>query len=102
MAASTQFAVLDRWMFTHPASHSRAAHSAIASSTGWHVGRRRGDDPQHLGRGRLLLQRLGQLLVPLLKLLEQARVLDGDDRLVRERLEQARSGRSVNGPDVPL
>ena len=35
---------------------------------------RTGDDAQHLGRGGLLLQRFAQLV-------EEARVLDGDDRL---------------------
>ena len=35
---------------------------------------RTGDDAQHLGRGGLLLQRFAQLV-------EQPRVLDGDDRL---------------------
>ena len=67
----------------------------MASSTALQVGRRRGDDPQHLGRGGLLLQRLGDLAVALLKLgvallqlLEQPGVLDGDDGLVRERLQQ--------------
>ena len=37
---------------------------------------------KHLGRGGLLLQRLAQLAVALLQLLEQPSVLDGDDRLV--------------------
>ena len=59
------------------------------------VRRRGGDDPQHFGGGRLLLQRLGDLTVALLKLGiaplqlgEQAGVLDGDDRLIRERLQE--------------
>ena len=39
------------------------------------------DDPQHLGHRHLPLKRL--LLLP-----EQPRVLNRDDRLVRERLEQ--------------
>ena len=52
------------------------------------IGRRGGDDPQHLGGRRLLLQRLAKLAVALLQLLEQAGVLDGDDGLVRERLQQ--------------
>ena len=39
------------------------------------------DDLQHLGRGGLLLQRLPGLV-------EQAHVLDGDQRLVAERLGQ--------------
>ena len=52
------------------------------------VGRRAGDDPQDLGRGRLLLQRLGHLAVPRLELREQPHVLDRDHRLVGERLQQ--------------
>src|SRR5262249_35429549 len=39
------------------------------------------DDLQHVGGGGLLLQRLAQLV-------EQARVLDGDDGLTRETCEQ--------------
>ena len=43
--------------------------------------RRAGDDLQHLrGRG-LLLQRLGQIVGALAQLVEQPRVLDGDDGL---------------------
>ena len=45
------------------------------------VGRRARDDPQDLGRRRLLLQRL-------FRLVEQPHVLDGDDRLVGEGLEE--------------
>ena len=40
------------------ASQRRAALSTIACRTACEVGRRRGDDPQHLGGGGLLLQRL--------------------------------------------
>ena len=42
---------------------------------------RAGDDPQHLGGRRLLLQRFAQLV-------EQPRVLDGDDGLGGEGFEQ--------------
>ena len=52
------------------------------------VGRRGGDHPQDVGRRGLLLQRLAQLAVALLQLLEEPSVLDGDDRLVRKRLQQ--------------
>ena len=52
------------------------------------IGRRGRDHTQHLGGDRLLLQRLAQLAVALLQFLEQAGVLDGDDGLVRERLQQ--------------
>src|SRR4030095_10106078 len=64
------------------------------------------DDPQHLGSGGLLLQGLADLAVTLLKLgvpplqlLEQPGVLDGDDRLVRERLQQRDLGRGVRFRD---
>jgi hypothetical protein len=53
------------------------------------------DDLQDLGRGDLLLQRLGdpaiallELPIAVLQLLEQPGVLDGDDRLVGESLDQ--------------
>ena len=56
---------------------------------------RAGNDPEDLGHRGLLLQGLGDLAVArlklgvaLLKLLEEAGVLDGDDCLVRECLEQ--------------
>src|SRR5947207_11195917 len=52
------------------------------------VGRRLTDDPQDLGGGGLPLQRFGQLPVPLLQLPEEAGVLDGDDRLIREALQE--------------
>src|SRR6516165_9515535 len=43
---------------------------------------RAADDLEHVGGGRLLLQRLAQLV-------EQARVLDGDDGLIGEAREQS-------------
>ena len=52
------------------------------------IERRTADDFQHLCRGRLLLQRFLQILRPRLHLVEQAHVLDGDDRLVGEGLQQ--------------
>ena len=55
------------------------------------VGRRARDDPQDLAGRRLLLQRLGQLAVPRLELLEQPDVLDGDDAPGRRRSGGARS-----------
>ena len=51
-----------------------------------HVRRRAADDAEHLGRRRLMLQGLAQFCVALLDLLEEADVLDGDDRLVGESL----------------
>ena len=55
---------------------------------GLDVGRRARNHAKDVARRRLLLQRLGDGAVLLLQLLEQAHVLDGDDRLVREGLEQ--------------
>ena len=82
----------------------RARHSGLTEPRGrlddrlehrLEVGRRRRDDPQDFGGRGLLLQRLGDLAVTLLKLgvtllqrLEQPGVLDGDDGLVRERLQE--------------
>ena len=51
-----------------------------------HVRRRAADDAEHLGRCRLMLQRLAQLRVALAEFLEQSHVLDGDDGLVGEGL----------------
>ena len=42
---------------------------------------RAGDDLQHLRRRGLLLQRLGEIVGALAQLVEQPRVLDGDDGL---------------------
>jgi hypothetical protein len=49
---------------------------------------RGGDDAQDLARRGLLLERLGEVVVLGLELLEEPDVLDGDDRLVGEGLEQ--------------
>ena len=48
-----------RWMTASSASQSRAALSTIVVEHRLQIGRRGRDDAQHLGRGRLLLQRLG-------------------------------------------
>ena len=53
-----------------------------------HVRGRAADDAEHLGRCRLMLQRLAQFRVALLQFLEQPHVLDGDHRLVGEGFEQ--------------
>src|SRR5262249_14907246 len=47
-----------------------------------HVGWRTADDPKHLGRRGLMLQRFAQFRVALLDLFEQPHVFDGDDGLV--------------------
>ena len=52
-----------------------------------HVRRRAADDAEHLGRRRLMLQRLAQFCVALLDLLEQPHVLDGDHGLSRQRFQ---------------
>ena len=49
---------------------------------------RAADNLEHLRRGRLLVQRFGQLPRALLLRLEQSRVLNGDDGLVGEGLDQ--------------
>jgi hypothetical protein len=53
-----------------------------------HIERRPADDLQNVGGGRLLVQCLLQLTGPGLHLLEQPRVLDGDNSLVGESFEQ--------------
>ena len=55
------------------------------------VGRRTGNDAQHVGGCRLLLQRFSEFVCALLLRLEQPRVLDGDHRLIGESCQQARS-----------
>ena len=63
------------------AANSRSQLSRILSNTGCGVGDRAADDLQHRGRRRLLLERL-------LGLVEEARVLDRDHRLVGEGAQQ--------------
>src|SRR5262245_53980667 len=52
------------------------------------VARRGGNDLQNIGRRSLLLERLAQVIGALTQFVEQPRVLDGDDRLVRKTREQ--------------
>ena len=54
-----------------------------------HVRGRAADDAEHLGRRRLVLQRLAQFCVALLDLFKQADVFDRDDRLIGEGFEQS-------------
>src|SRR5207245_3888947 len=49
---------------------------------------RAADDAQDLGGSGLLLQSFGEVTVAFLQFLEQAHVLDGDDRLIGEGLQQ--------------
>ena len=77
-----------RQISARSAPHSRAALSAIVSSTGCRSVGRPAITAQHLRRGRLLLQRLGERPVALLQLGEQPGVLDGDHGLVGEGLQQ--------------
>ena len=60
----------------------------IASKTGWTSVGNLADDAQNLRRGCLLLERLGQVAIPCLELLEQPNVLDRDDGLAGERLKE--------------
>ncbi len=53
-----------------------------------HIGRRLADHAQDLARCRLALERLHQVPVPHLELVEQPDVLDGDHGLVGERRDQ--------------
>ena len=65
------------------ASHSRAADSTSVIEHRLQIEGRAADHLEHVGGGGLLLQRFAQLV-------EQARVLDGDDRLggeVRHQLD---------------
>ena len=59
------------------ASHSRAADLDQRIEHGLQIEGRAADDLEHVGGGGLLLQRFAQLV-------EQPRVLDGDDGLVGE------------------
>ena len=54
-----------------------------------HVRGRAADDAEHLGGCRLMLQRFAQFCVALAEFLEQAHILDGDDRLISEGFEKA-------------
>src|SRR5262249_39978051 len=53
-----------------------------------HVGGRATDDTKHLGRCRPMLQRLSQLCIALLDLLEQPNVFNGDHSLIGERFKK--------------
>src|SRR6266849_7080687 len=53
-----------------------------------HIARRARNDPQDLAGGGLPTERLRQVAVAGLQLLEQAHVLDGDDGLVGEGLQK--------------
>ncbi len=60
----------------------------MMSNTGWTSVGDSTDHAQDLARRRLLLERLGQVAVARLQLVEQAHVLDRDHRLVGERRHQ--------------
>ena len=70
----------------NPANPRRALDDGVEHRL--HVCGRAADDAEHLGRCRLMLQRLAQFRVALLDLLEQPHVLDRDDGLVGEGFEQ--------------
>ena len=73
------------------ASQIRAAFASIVLKTGLQIAARTGDDLQHLRGCRLLFQRFGKIVGALPELVEQPRVLDGDDSLRGESSEPARS-----------
>ena len=66
----------------HGAFHNRVKHRL-------HVRGRAADDAEHLGRRRLMLQRLAQFCVAFLDFFEQPHVLDSDDGLIGEGFEQS-------------
>ena len=70
------------------ASQMRVAFSSIAWNTGSSSPGELEMTFQHLSRRGLLLQRLGEIVGALAQLVEQPRVLDGDDGLGREVLHQ--------------
>ena len=70
------------------APHNSVALRAIASEDRLHFGRRAAYRRQDLAGRRLMFQRLRQVSRLRLHLVEQPRVLNGDDRLIRESLEQ--------------
>ena len=72
------------------ASQMRVAFSSMAWNTGSSSPGELRDDLQHLRGRRLLLQRFGEIVGALAQLVEQPRVLDGDDGLggkVRDQLD---------------
>ena len=78
--AESQHHVID------PTNPGRALDDGIEDRL--HVRGRAADDAEHLGRCRLMLQRLAQFCVALSDFFEQPHVLDGDDGLVGEGLEE--------------
>ena len=70
------------------ASQMRVAFSSIAVEHRLQLARRAGDDLEHVGGRGLLLQRLGEIVGALAQLVEQPRILDGDDGLGGEVLHQ--------------
>ena len=53
-----------------------------------HIRRRAADDAEHLGRCRLMFQRLAQFRIALPEFSEESHVLDGDHRLVGKGFDQ--------------
>src|SRR5262245_39015379 len=52
------------------------------------IARRRADDLEHVGSGGLVLQRLAQIVRSLTQFFEKARILNGDDSLIRKCLDE--------------
>src|SRR3954451_6210969 len=88
-AARCQTAITFTELLNDPAWRSAESSGGIENGLKHRVeiGRRGSDDPQYLCRRRLLFQCLAQIGVALLQFPKQARVLDGDDGLVREGFE---------------
>ena len=73
----------------HHQSHkpARRFHNLVKHRL--HVRGRAADDAEHLGRRRLMLQRLAQFRVAFLDFFEQPHVLDSDDGLVGKGFEKS-------------
>ena len=84
-----------RVMAARSAPHRIGPNSVSVVEHGLEIERRAADDLEHLGSGGLLLQRLAEIVV-LTQLVEQPRVLDGDDGLGGEVRDQSIC-LSVNG-----
>ena len=71
----------------NPTNPGRALDDGVEDRL--HVRRRAADDPEHLGRRSLMLQRLAQFRIALLQFFEQADVFNCYHGLVREGLEKS-------------
>src|SRR5260370_21368324 len=81
VAVAPEYSAKDRVAQSHRVSHDRVEHRL-------HVGRRLADHAENLARRGLSIERYREVSIANFKLAEEPHVLDGDDRLVGERLEQ--------------